>query len=277
MYPTVRSDAPALQGRKMHPWHGIDPAYALSGLLVGVLVGLTGTGGGSLMTPLLLFFGIHPATAVGTDLLFTAITKIVGTAIHGWKGSVDWPLVARLAAGSVPATIITVLFIGHFQGNRTLLNSIITSTLGVAVLVTAITVLFRTWILTHLSRGGSPLTAKRSLAYSILLGAVIGIVVSLSSVGAGAIGVTALLIIYPLMPMGRLVGSDIAHAVPLTLIAGAGYWYLGSVDWELLCSLLVGSIPGIVVGSLASARIPDRVIRPILASILLVVGAKLIL
>ena len=277
MYPTVRSDAPALQGRKMHPWHGIDPAYALSGLLVGVLVGLTGTGGGSLMTPLLLFFGIHPATAVGTDLLFTAITKIVGTAIHGWKGSVDWPLVARLAAGSVPATIITVLFIGHFQGNRTLLNSIITSTLGVAVLVTAITVLFRTRIHTHQSRGGSPLTAKRSLAYSILLGAVIGIVVSLSSVGAGAIGVTALLIIYPLMPMGRLVGSDIAHAVPLTLIAGAGYWYLGSVDWELLCSLLVGSIPGIVVGSLASARIPDRVIRPILASILLVVGAKLIL
>jgi hypothetical protein len=259
----------------MQHWYGVDPVYALSGLLVGILVGLTGTGGGSLMTPLLLFFGIHPATAVGTDLLFTAITKIVGTLIHGFKGTIDWPLVGRLAAGSVPATVVTVLFLGYYQGNLSLVSHIITTTLGVAVLVTALTVMFRSWIVKQAAGDGTPRSARRSLTYTVLLGAMIGIVVSLSSVGAGAIGVTALLILFPAMPMGRLVGSDIAHAVPLTLIAGAGYWYLGSIDWALLSSLLVGSLPGIILGSLVASRVPDKVIRPILAIILTVVGLKL--
>jgi uncharacterized membrane protein YfcA len=261
----------------MHQWYDINPVYALSGLLVGILVGLTGTGGGSLMTPLLVFFGIHPTTAVGTDLLFTAITKIIGTLIHGFKGTVDWPLVGRLAAGSVPATVATVVFLSYNQNNLSLVKSLITTTLGVAVLVTAVSVMFRTWILKQAAGDGTPMSAQRSLVYTVVLGAVLGIVVTLTSVGAGAIGVTALLILYPAMPMGRLVGSDIAHAVPLTLIAGAMYCRMGSMDWPLLCSLLVGSIPGIIAGSLVSSRVPDKVIRPILSGILVVVGIKLFL
>jgi len=240
-------------------------------------VGLTGVGGGALMTPLLvLLFGIHPTTAVGTDLLYAAATKTVGTAVHGISGTVDWRIVGRLAAGSVPTTVLTLLFLAHFERSMGAANHVITLVLGAALIVTAIAILFRRIILDYFTRRVGELSTERTLVITILLGAILGVLVSLSSVGAGAIGVTVLLILYPNLPAGKLVGSDIAHAVPLTLIAGIGHWLIGSVDFHLLLSLLAGSIPGIIIGSLVAARIPDRVLRPILASTLAIVGGKLV-
>jgi hypothetical protein len=260
----------------MHFLTSINPLYSFSGFLVGALVGLTGVGGGALMTPLLvLLFGIHADTAVGTDLLYAAATKTVGTAVHGASGTVDWRIVASLAAGSVPATILTLLALAHFKQNVGAANHVITVVLGFALIATAIAILFRRIILEFFQKRVGAIDPRRTTVFTVLLGAVLGVLVSLSSVGAGAIGVTVLLILYPSLPAGRLVGSDIAHAVPLTLIAGVGHWLIGSVNVQLLISLLVGSIPGIIVGSLISTRVPDRVLRPILASTLAIVGGKL--
>jgi uncharacterized protein len=196
----------------------IDPLFSLSGFFVGLLVGQTGVGGGSLMTPILvLLFGIHPATAVGTDLLYASATKTVGTLVHGLNHTVDWRIVRRLASGSVPATVVTLVVISHFAITGPMSGRIISMVLGV------------------------------------------------------------MLLLYPRVPMKVIVGSDIAHAVPLTLVAGVGHWWLGSVDWPLLTSLLSGSIPGIILGSYLSARIPDAVLRPILAAVLCIVGGRLVL
>jgi uncharacterized protein len=255
----------------------INPLYSAAGLAVGILVGLTGVGGGSLMTPLLvLAFGFHPVTAVGTDLLYASATKSVGTAVHGFSGTVDWKVVRRLATGSVPATALTLLVLAYagrqFEGTE----HVITVMLGVALIATAIAMLFRTRIVAHFSKGFDEMAPRSVARPTIILGAILGVLVSLSSVGAGAIGMTALLVLYPKLPTNRLVGSDIAHAVPLTLIAGTGHWMMGSVDFSLLASLLMGSIPGIIVGSLVSTRVSDRVLRPILAGTLAIVGGKLI-
>jgi len=253
----------------------INPLYSLSGLLVGFLVGLTGVGGGSLMTPLLvLAFGIHPTTAVGTDLLYAAATKTIGTGVHGFKGTVQWKIVARLAAGSVPATSLTLWLVHAQKGSAA--NALITLTLGWALLVTAAAVLFRKTIVKALAWRATGMSGRQVAASTILLGAVLGTLVSLTSVGAGALGMTVLLILYPRTDIAKLVGSDIAHAVPLTLIAGLGHWLMGSVDVSLLASLLCGSIPGIILGSLLAARTPDGVLRPILASVLVLVGVKLL-
>jgi uncharacterized membrane protein YfcA len=253
----------------------IEPLYSLSGLAVGFLVGLTGVGGGSLMTPLLvLVFGIHPATAVGTDLLYAAATKTVGTGVHGFKRTVQWDIVARLAAGSIPATVATMLLVHQTGGSRS--GGLITVTLGWALIVTAAAVLFRKQIVKALAGRAAHLSDTQATALTILLGAALGFMVSLTSVGAGALGMTVLLVLYPRADIAKLVASDIAHAVPLTLIAGLGHWMMGSVDWRLLISLLSGSIPGIVLGSLLSARTPDGVLRPILAATLVLVGVKLL-
>ena len=261
----------------MHVASLINPLYAVSGLLVGFLVGLTGVGGGSLMTPLLvLVFGIHPGTAVGTDLLYAAATKTVGTGVHGASGTVDWRIVGRLALGSVPATVLTLLILAQFHTKAGGANHVITVVLGMALIATAITILFRKRLLDYFASKTQGLTPARITQLTVVLGAVLGVLVSLSSVGAGAIGVTVLLILYPTLPAGKLVGSDIAHAVPLTLIAGFGHWMMGDVDFHLLVSLLAGSIPGIIVGSLISSRVPDRVLRPFLASALALVGGKLV-
>ena len=254
----------------------INPLYSLSGFFVGALVGLTGVGGGSLMTPLLvLVFGIHPTTAVGTDLLYAAATKTVGTAVHGFSKTVDWGIVGRLAAGSVPATVATLLVLSRVEKQIGAANHLITVVLGFALIVTAVAILFRKIIVDFFQRRTGPDGPKHATAITIALGAILGVLVSLSSVGAGAIGVTVLLILYPTLPAARLVGSDIAHAVPLTLIAGLGHWLIGQVDLHLLVSLLVGSIPGIIIGSLVAARVPDKVLRPILASTLALVGGRL--
>jgi uncharacterized membrane protein YfcA len=255
----------------------LNPLYSASGFFVGVLVGLTGVGGGSLMTPLLvLLFGIHPATAVGTDLLFASITKTGGTLVHGFSNTVDWKITRRLALGSVPATALTLLVLAYFsRGTAEGSSHFITTVLGFALIVTAVALVFRKWILDFFASRVGELEDKRARTLTVVLGVVLGVLVSLSSVGAGAIGVTALLILYPRLPVARIVGSDIAHAVPLTLIAGAGHWLLGSIDWQLLGSLLVGSLPGIAIGSYVTTRIPDKVLRPILASTLAVVGGRL--
>ncbi len=257
--------------------HLINPLYAVSGFAVGMLVGFTGVGGGSLMTPLLvLVFGIHATTAVGTDLLYAAATKSVGTVVHGFSGTVDWGIVLRLAAGSVPATALTLLAMSRMGKALDAGHGLITTVLGVALILTALAILFRRIITAFFARRVGTLSPRRTTVLTIILGAVLGVLVSISSVGAGAIGVTVLLILYPTLPAGKLVGSDIAHAVPLTLLAGLGHWLMGSVNLPLLASLLCGSIPGIIIGSLLSARAPDRVLRPILASTLALVGGKLI-
>lgn len=255
----------------------INPLYSLAGLFVGVLVGFTGVGGGSLMTPLLiLLFGFHPVTAVGTDLLYASVTKTAGTAVHGFSGTVDWKIVRRLATGSVPATALTLLVLAYAGKRFDGTEHVITFALGLALIATAISMVFRRQILVHFERIVDRLTPERVARLTVTLGAALGVLVSLSSVGAGAIGMTVLLILYPKAPINRLVGSDIAHAVPLTLIAGLGHWAMGSVDFGLLASLLVGSIPGIIVGSLVSSRVPERILRPILAGTLAIVGGKLI-
>ena len=257
---------------------GFNVLYSASGFGVGMLVGLTGVGGGGLMTPLLvLLFGIHPATAVGTDLLYASITKTAGTVVHGLSDTVDWQITRRLAYGSVPATAVTLAFLAYFShrsgGGAA---GLITTVLGFALILTAIALVFRKRILDFFASRVGEFEPGRTKTLTIVLGAVLGVLVSLSSVGAGALGVTVLLILYPRLPVARIVGSDIAHAVPLTLIAGIGHWLLGSIDWALLGSLLIGSIPGITIGSYIGARIPDRVLRPILASTLAVVGGRLV-
>jgi uncharacterized protein len=256
--------------------HSLNPLYSLSGFAVGALVGFTGVGGGSLMTPLLvLLFGIHPATAVGTDLLYAGLTKISGSIVHGLNRSIDWRITRRLAAGSALAAAITLLALAYFGHDNKAANTVITTTLGFALLATAATIIFRNWLLAKSADALARLDDKKIRLLTVALGVVLGVLVSISSVGAGAIGVTALLALYPRLPTVRIVGSDIAHAVPLTLIAGAGHWALGSIDWTLLASLLVGSIPGIAIGSQLAARAPEKVLRPILAGTLAIVGARL--
>jgi uncharacterized membrane protein YfcA len=255
----------------------IQPAYAVSGLLVGALVGLTGVGGGSLMTPLLvLMFGFHPSTAVGTDLLFASVTKTVGTTIHSAGKSVDWRIVGRLATGSVPATILTLLVISLLGVNSKLVTSAISGTLGVALLISAATLVFKKPIVAWAEKKYPNLAQGTSAGITVAVGFILGVLVSLSSVGAGALGTIALILLYPKLPMVRIVGSDIAHAVPLTLIAGLGHWYLGSVNFPLLGSLLVGSIPGIILGSFAARYAPDALLKTLLGIVLAIVGYKLL-
>jgi uncharacterized membrane protein YfcA len=255
----------------------IDPLFAISGFVVGALVGMTGVGGGSLMTPLLiLLFGIHPATAVGTDLLYASATKTVGTGVHGISRTVDWQVVGRLALGSVPMTVITLFFLSRLGAQSGAANTLITSVLACALFGTAIVLIFRKQIIERYAGFLASVAPHRTRAMTIAMGALLGVVVSISSVGAGAIGVTALILLYPHLPMARIVGSDIAHAVPLTLIAGMGHWVLGLTDLALLSSLLAGSIPGIIIGSYAAPRMPDAALRYLLAGTLLLVGGRLV-
>lgn len=257
----------------------MDLSYSVAGFAVGAIVGLTGVGGGSLMTPLLvLLFGIHPSVAVGTDLLYAAATKAGGTLAHGLRGTVDWQVTRRLALGSLPAAAITLLAVNYFApGGLKSASHVISLSLGVALLLTAIALVFRSRIQAFAQRHApAQPNVARTRALTILTGAVLGVLVSISSVGAGALGVTALFLLYPSLPAARIVGSDIAHAVPLTLVAGLGHWWLGSIDWALLVSLLVGSLPGIWLGSHVSAKVPERVLRPLLAGMLVLIGTKMI-
>jgi uncharacterized protein len=257
----------------------MDLSYSIAGFAVGAIVGFTGVGGGSLMTPLLVLgFQVSPVTAVGTDLLYAAFTKVGGAATHGLKGSVDWRIAGRLATGSLPAAAVALLVIGYFGVSGKGANALVSTSLGVMLVATALAIAFRTRL--HDWASGSRFgtwTKRHQFAATVAAGACLGVAVTISSVGAGAVGVTALLLLYPALATVRIVGTDIAHAVPLTLAAGLGHAWFGNVDWTMLGALLAGSLPGIVLGSHFAVRLPERAVRSMLAALLLFAGAKLVL
>ena len=250
--------------------------YIIAGFVVGMLVGLTGVGGGSLMTPILvLFFHIKPALAVGTDLLYASVTKSVGIFAHGKLGNIDWKIVKLLALGSVPASILTTLYLRNQDIASDAAVNTIKFWLGIALLVTSLSVLFRNQLV-KFSNKEHLVNEKWTPYLTVILGVVLGALVTLTSVGAGALGVTALLIIYPRRAINTIIGSDIAHAVPLTLVAGLGHASIGTVDYNLLGTLLIGSIPGIWIGSHLSSKMAEQWVRIALALILIFVGLKLV-
>ncbi|MBX9959918.1 MAG: sulfite exporter TauE/SafE family protein [Burkholderiaceae bacterium] len=259
-----------------------DVAFILAGFVVGTVVGLTGVGGGSLMTPILIFFfGVKPHLAVGTDLLFAAFTKLGGTVRLARSRLVDWRIVLNLSAGSILAALITLYILHRVGPTDPAVQAIMTGTLGVALLLTAAATLYKAvrgkTLPATLAPGQEDHAARpRHWSLPLLLGALVGTLVTLTSVGAGAIGVSVLLIIYPLLPLPRIVAADIAYAVPLTLVAGLGHASLGSVDWRLLALLLAGSLPGIWLGTHLIHRINERVVRSILSVLLAWAGLKLI-
>ena len=249
--------------------------------MVGFVVGVTGVGGGSLMTPVLvLIFGVAPATAVGTDLLYASLTKMGGSWVHGRRGTVDWKVVKLLTLGSLPAALLSMALLHYLALDEKHLKSLITSVLSIALLLTAAALLFKPYLIKLGKRPDGvivELHAHHLTGATILTGAILGVLVTISSVGAGALGVVVLLFLYPRAPMAKIVGTDIAHAVPLTLIAGMGHAALGTVNYGLLGSLLLGSLPGIYLGSHLGIKIPDHVLRPILATMLTIIGIKLML
>ncbi|MEO0031746.1 MAG: hypothetical protein RIS94_1504 [Pseudomonadota bacterium] len=254
----------------------LDVLHGFAGLLVGVLVGLTGVGGGSLMTPILvLIFGISPATAVGTDLLFASITKVAGSAVHHKRETVDWKIMRRLALGSVPAAAVTLLTVAYFGKIGKETGHVLLVGLGGMLILTSAATLFQKK-LAVIAKSHDRLDDAKAVLPTILLGTILGVAVSITSVGAGAIGVTVLLMLYPALRVSRIVGTDIAHAVPLTFVAGFGHWMIGDVNPTLLVNLLIGSLPGAVIGSLLSSRSPDHILRPALAAVLLASGIKLL-
>jgi uncharacterized membrane protein YfcA len=257
--------------------NAIDPLYSVCGLGVGFLVGMTGVGGGSLMTPvLILLFGIHPTVAVGTDLLYASATKAAGSVIHGLSRTIDWVIVRRLAAGSIPSAAATLLVLSRFDIYGPTMREVVTIVLTAALFATAMLLIFRRRLLAFYARRVVELDPGPTAWLTIVAGALLGVLVSISSVGAGAIGVTILVLLYPGRPTKTIVGSDIAHAMPLTLVAGLGHWMLGSVNWYIFVSLLIGSLPGVALGSYMATRVPERALRIVLAVVLAIVGGKLL-
>ena len=251
--------------------------YPISGLLIGILVGLTGVGGGSLMTPMLiLVFGMRALNAVGVDLLFAAITKAFGTAAHGSARTVEWPVVWRMLAGSMPMTIVILALLNVLKTPTEALNHAVSIALGAALVLTAVSVALRPQITSWTQRRYGNWASRHATGLTVLLGALLGILVPITSVGAAALGMPLLLLLYPKITSARLVGADIAHAVPLTLVAGMGHLFVRSIDPMLLLSLVAGSVPGVILGSLASGRVPDRVLRYLLSVALVLAGAKLL-
>jgi uncharacterized protein len=252
----------------------------VAGFGVGALVGLTGVGGGSLMAPMLiLIFGAAPEVAVGTDLWFACITKMVGASIHGNKGTIDKQIVGRMLCGSVPAAVLTLIWLWVTRTGQSH-NQLMFRTLGITLILTSIVTLFRRRVhaFGQRMRGSRPIEFKRAQpVLTVLAGAILGFLVTFTSVGAGALGAAMLLYLYPFrLNASTLVGTDIAHAIPLTALAGIGHLILGNVNGDLLVALLIGSIPGIVLGSLAGTRAPDRIVRSAVCVMLALVGVKMI-
>jgi hypothetical protein len=255
----------------------LHPLYVLSGFAVGFLVGMTGVGGGALMTPLLiLLFGVHPTTAVGTDLLYASITKSCGTVVHGFSRNIDWRIVGRLALGSLPASLLTLGTLYVLKVDPAALNVLITRVLGFSLLATALALVFRKYLLDSYARRVGALSEMQTRRFTITTGVILGVLVTISSVGAGALGVTALILLYPELPVIKIAASDIAHAVPLTLVAGLGHVAGGGVDVTVLESLLMGSLPGVIIASLFAPRLPDLALRLLLAATLTVSGLRLL-
>jgi uncharacterized membrane protein YfcA len=257
-----------------------DLQHGIAGLLVGALVGITGVGGGSLMTPLLvLIFQTPVTTAVGTDLLYASVTKCFGTAVHQKHGTVDWQIVRRLACGSLPAAALT-LFWMHQTGTANIRGGAIIIALAIALAITSLAMIFKDQLHalgTRFRVGDSERFKAMQPPLTVLAGALLGVMVTMTSVGAGALGTVMLVYLYPLrLTSGRLVGTDLAHAIPLTLIAGLGHLSLGNVDFQLMLNLLMGSIPGVLIGSYISARAPVKPVRYAIATVLFLVSFKML-
>jgi uncharacterized membrane protein YfcA len=257
----------------------MDLAFSVAGFAVGFIVGMTGVGGGSLMTPILvLFFNVKPALAVGTDLLYAAITKGGGIWVHHNNGTVRWRIVGLLSAGSLPAALVTLQALGVLHERGINYDRLMTGALGVALILTSLAILLKTPIIK--AARSDRLAAVRIVhkklqtPLTVVGGIILGVLVTLSSVGAGALGAVMLFFLYPRSEAKQIVGTDLAHAVPLTAIAGLGHAQLGTVDFVMLGNLLIGSLPGIYLGSHLGIRLPDQVTRPVLAGMLLLIGIK---
>ncbi|HBI69277.1 MAG TPA: hypothetical protein DDZ22_09725 [Massilia sp.] len=252
--------------------------YITAGFAVGLLVGMTGVGGGSLMTPLLtLLFGVSPTVAVGTDLAFASITKSAGTITHRFNNTVDWTIVRRLCLGALPAALVSTLALRHFGALEAHIGQVIRYAIAGSVMLTVVALLLRrrmiAWMTAH---PGRQLQGRSLTVATVVSGAILGVLVTVSSIGAGAIGATLLVLLYPKLTPAEVAGTDIAYAVPLTAIAALGHWWLGSIDWMLLLTLLIGSLPGITLGSMLARKVPERFLRALLAVTLTGVAAKLV-
>lgn len=262
--------------------------FILAGVLVGFCVGVTGVGGGSLMTPILIsLFRIEPHIAIGTDLLYAAISKFCGSFVHAKKMNIVWPIVIWLAVGSIPASFATHWVLDNYLSQSTHYKAVLTMVLGFMLTITGLSILFRSQIENLFNKYRKQelpditqdlekvkLQAKEKRVAIIIMGIILGIFVTLSSVGAGAFGIMALVVMFPNLPMIRIIGSDVVHAVLLTLVAGLGHMSSGNVDFMLLMWLLVGSIPAIIVGTLLSSRMPEKLIRKILGITLFALGVN---
>jgi uncharacterized membrane protein YfcA len=257
----------------------IQLVYVLSGLAVGFIVGMTGVGGGSLMTPILIYLGFSPSSAVGTDLLYAAVTKSGGIVVHQKKKNIDWRITGLLAMGSLPAAVITLVVMHQAGFDSKNTNAFIKIMLGITIILTALAIIVKDNLLALSHRKDwyfTRMTQPHREQATVVVGALMGILVTVTSIGAGVLGTVSLFLIYPMLPVARLVGTEIAHAVPLTLIAGLGHAGAGNVNWDLLFNLLLGSLPGIYIGSHLPTAIPEKVLRPVLASVMILVGAKML-
>ncbi|MGQ1604379.1 sulfite exporter TauE/SafE family protein [Acinetobacter baumannii] len=258
--------------------------FILAGMLVGFCVGITGVGGGSLMTPILIgLFRIEPHIAIGTDLLYAAISKFCGSMVHAKKLNIVWPIVLWLAVGSIPASFGTAWVLEHYLSQSTHYKAVLTMVLGFMLTLTGVSIIFRTRIEKFFNKfrnkentqtENEQLAVQNKRTYIVIMGIILGVFVTLSSVGAGAFGIMALVIMFPNLPMIRIIGSDVVHAVLLTLVAGLGHMSAGNVNFMLLMWLLVGSIPAIIIGTLISSRMPERLIRKILGITLFALGVN---
>ncbi len=251
--------------------------YIIAGASVGLAIGLTGVGGGSLMTPILLMFGFPPHIAIGTDLLYAAITKSGGVVMHHKQKTINWSIMMKLAAGSIPASAITVIILNLYFQDVNEYSQILTNSLGLMLIMTALVLVFKRRIQEHQLEKAVPLLQSfqhHAGKVTVVMGMLLGVLVTLSSVGAGAFGTAVLMVLYPSLLSVRIVGTDLAHAVPLTLVAGLGHLFLGHVDFLLLGALLCGSLPAIYVGTKLGSKLPENILQPVLASALLLLGFK---
>jgi len=251
----------------------MDPLFVVLGLVVGTLVGMTGVGAGSLVTPALALSGVPPAVAVGTDLVYAAVSKSFGAAVHRLQRTLDLRVAGLLASGSVPAAALTIGVLAATDGRAQ--SGLITAALAVALILTALALLAGRARIASMAARYEARIAQNRAALTVVAGAALGALVTLSSIGAGALGAVLLVALNPSMPAARIAGVDIAHAVPLTLVAGLGHLWLGTVDIALAANLLMGSIPGIVLGSLLAGRLPEALLRRLLAFVLLYAGGRL--
>ncbi len=264
----------------------LDVAPALFGLVVGFLVGLTGVGGGSLMTPFLLSIGVPAPTAVGTDLVYATVTKVVGSTQHYRQRSVNVQVALFLGLGSIPASLLGVLTLELMERayDAETVRAIMVTIIAATLVLVGASLIFRTFLPERPDKkdNGTPVwdgvskMSRRRRVYTILFGATGGYLVGLTSIGSGSIMAIILLLLYPLSP-AVVVGTDIAHATVLSFVTGLAHAAGGNVDFALAGTLLVGSVPGVLVGSLLAPRIPGKPLRIILACMLVFVGARLLL